>query len=364
MTKNTIKNIIMVVAIILILALAGGWIAQTVVNKQKQNQPVTETEELNAGGMTIDNGNIESNGVSLMSAKIVTADYAANGISPQAETAYTLTASVFPYDAIDKTVDWSMDFKNKNSFWAQGKTVTDYVTLTLTSDDGLTANVECKNAFGEQIIVKCTSRDNHSAYAECTVDYVKKITDFYITVGDIKMTDDTRICMEVSDNVRGEGGNIAFHYTYSDYTIDDTFTISYQVTNHTREKDYVEYEKTGNMLGHLRINPTYFLNEIKKVAAGQTGSMNFDCMAGGYLYECMSQYIPDYGLEDFKVSPSVWRERTLNEAPSNNGFYVLFGMSFIGQHSNYFYPFKIVVDGTINSTTVESLNLSKSGFLF
>lgn len=364
MTKNKIKTIVMVVAIILAIALAAGWIAQTVITKQKQNTPVTETEELIAGGMTMDDGNTESNGVLLMSAKIATADYAANGISPQAESAYTLTASIFPYDAINKTVDWRIEFKNKTSSWAQGKTVTDYVTLTPTSDDGLTANVECKKAFGEQIIVKCTSRDNHSAYAECAVDYAKKITDFYITVGDIKMTDDTRICMEVSDNVRGEGGNIAFHYTYSDYTIDDTFTISYQVTNLTREQDYVRYEKTGNMLGDLLITPTYFLDEIKKVAAGQTGSMYFDCMAGGYLYECMSQSIPNYGLEDFKISPSSWRERTLNEAPSNYGFYVLFGMGFKGQYSNYFYPFKIVVDGTVNSTTVESLKLSESGFLF
>lgn len=255
-------------------------------------------------------------------------------------------------------------FKNKTLPWAQGKTVTDYVTLTPTSDDGLTANVECKKAFGEQIIIKCTSRDNHSAYAECTVDYAKKITDFYITVGDIKMTDYTRICMEVSDNVRGEGGNIAFHYTYSDYTIDDTFTISYQITNLTREQDYVRYEKTGNMLGDLLITPTYFLDEIKKVAAGQTGSMYFDCMTGGYLYECMTHNIPNYGYEDFKLSPSGWRATTLNECASNLGFYVLFGMSFKGQHSNYFYPFKIVVDGTVNSTTVESLKFSESGFLF
>ncbi len=364
MSKNTIKTIVMVVAIILTLSLAAGWIAQTVVNDKKSEPPVTETEELNAGGMTIDDGNIESNGVSLMSAKIATANYAANGISPQAETAYTLKAMIIPSDAINKTVDWSIDFKNKNSSWAQGKTVTDYVTLTPTSDDGLTANIECKNAFGEQIILKCTSRDNHSAYAECTVDYVKKITDFYITVGDIKMTDDTRICMEVSDNVRGEGGNIAFHYTYSDYTIDDTFTISYQVTNYRREKDYVQYDKTGNMLGDLRINPTYFLDEIKKVAAGQTGSMYFDCMAGGYLYECMSQYVQNYGLQEFKYSYSGWRKTTLNECASNLGFYVLFGMSFKGQHSNYFYPFKIVVDGTVDSTTVESLQLSESGFLF
>lgn len=43
MSKNTIKTIIMVVAIILCLALAGGWIAQTVVTKQKENEPTAYT---------------------------------------------------------------------------------------------------------------------------------------------------------------------------------------------------------------------------------------------------------------------------------------------------------------------------------
>ena len=37
MIKNKTKTIITVVAIILCLALAGGWIAQTVINKQKAN---------------------------------------------------------------------------------------------------------------------------------------------------------------------------------------------------------------------------------------------------------------------------------------------------------------------------------------
>ena len=41
MTKNKIKTIVMVVAIILALALAAGWIAKTVLNKQKQE--TTET---------------------------------------------------------------------------------------------------------------------------------------------------------------------------------------------------------------------------------------------------------------------------------------------------------------------------------
>ena len=116
------------------------------------------------------------NGVQLMSAKIEPKDFAANGISPMAETAYQLTATITPSDAYNKAVDWSVAFVNPSSAWASGKSVTNYVTVTPTSDGALTANVECKAAFGEQIKVVCTSRDNPDASAECIVDYAKRIT--------------------------------------------------------------------------------------------------------------------------------------------------------------------------------------------
>ena len=91
------------------------------------------------------------------------------------EAAYdsvTLKATVYPdYDYVDKTVDWSVAFVNPASEWATGKTVTDYVTVTPTSDGALTATVQCLQPFGEQIKVTVTSRDNPSAKADCTVDF-------------------------------------------------------------------------------------------------------------------------------------------------------------------------------------------------
>ena len=41
----------------------------------------------------------------------------------------------------------------------------------------MTANVECLKAFGEQIEVSVTSRENAKATASCTVDYARRITD-------------------------------------------------------------------------------------------------------------------------------------------------------------------------------------------
>ena len=46
------------------------------------------------------------------------------------------------------------------------------------ADGALTAVVENVAAFGEQIVVKATSRDNAEAYATCTVEYLQRTTGY------------------------------------------------------------------------------------------------------------------------------------------------------------------------------------------
>lgn len=95
------------------------------------------------------------------------------------------------------------------------------MTVTPSADGALTAVVECKQAFGEQIQVKVTSRDNTYAQAEVTVDYVKRITDVSVTM---KKNGSPAETVEFS----AEG------YTYTwecaavcgTGTVDDTFTYS------------------------------------------------------------------------------------------------------------------------------------------
>ncbi len=170
MTKNTIKNIVMVVAIILCFALAGGWIAQTVVNKQKQETPITETES----NFTVTPDNNEF--MRLTAMPLTAEQYDDYGIMPVAQSAYTITATIRPSNADDKTVDWSVAWKDSNSSWAKGKTVTNYATVTPTSDGALTASVSCLAAFGEQIIVSVVPRANTDISATCTLDYCQTIT--------------------------------------------------------------------------------------------------------------------------------------------------------------------------------------------
>lgn len=170
MTKNKIKTIVMVIANLLCFALAGGWIAQTVVTKQKQEIPVTETES----NFTV---TPENNKFMQLTAMPLTAEqYDDYGIMPLAQSAYTITATITPSNADDKTVDWSVAWKDANSSWAKAKTVTNYVTVTPTSDGALTASVSCLAAFGEQIIVTVVPRGNTDISATCTLDYRQTIT--------------------------------------------------------------------------------------------------------------------------------------------------------------------------------------------
>ena len=145
-----------------------------------QEEPNSPEDNTTKGEASIENG--ESAGIRLMAMKIPVADYKTYGVSVQAETAYTVTATVYPEDAANKKVDWSVAFANASSTWASGKKVTDYVTVTPSSDGALTAVVQNVAAFGEQIVVKTTSRDNTAAYATLNVEYLQRTTGYTLTL--------------------------------------------------------------------------------------------------------------------------------------------------------------------------------------
>ena len=187
------------------------------------------------GGMLI--GESEGAGVSLLSEKIAKADYAAYGVSPLADSAYTLTATVEPANAPDKSVDWSVAFVNPSSSWATGKTVTDYVTVTPTSDGALTATVACLQAFGEQIKVTVTSRQDETVKTECMVDYAQRIsgvslnlienTESKAVVYNIGNSSSFKLTQTYSAGQRAEDEMLLdYTFTYFDYTIEQNFDVN------------------------------------------------------------------------------------------------------------------------------------------
>ncbi len=195
-----------------------------VFNPVEQEQPNDEEDD---GGAVINEG--ESNGIKLMSAKISPENYDEYGISPMAETAYQLTATITPENATNKAVDWTIAFVNAESEWATGKTVTDYVTVTPTADGALTANVECLQAFGEQVRVTVTSRDNTSVKANATVDYTEKLSAVKATFGSTVLTNGMTKSFDL--DASGQPAEVwTFDYTTSAHTIADEYTTTVKIS--------------------------------------------------------------------------------------------------------------------------------------
>ena len=224
--SDKVKWVVSFLLIFVLLAgLIGAWV---LLLKPEKTAPGQE-----GGGAVITEG--EGNGIKLMSVKISPENYAEYGISPLADTAYQLTATIVPENATDKTVDWAIAWavppqhsggtigdEDPGSVWAMGKTVTDYVTVTPTSDGALTANVECLKDFGAQVKVTVTSRDNSEVKANCLVDYTQKLQGVKATFGFTVLTDGMTKSFDLSQS----GQPIeswTFDYTTSAYTIEDHY---------------------------------------------------------------------------------------------------------------------------------------------
>lgn len=160
--KNGAKIVALILCLLVLLAL-GLSIAGNVImfNKLKATAP-TELESDNTPGVIVTPQEPGEDTAPLsLSAGVATV--AADDVT---SVPVTVTSS-----NPDERITWSIAFNNPDSTWATGKTVTDYVTVTPTSDGALTATVAVLQAFQEQIIVTATSRIDTTASVSCTVDY-------------------------------------------------------------------------------------------------------------------------------------------------------------------------------------------------
>ena len=169
--------IVTIAAMVLVAILSIGLLCALFIQPKDDKQEDTEQTAVNEQATVMD-----GEGNAMVSGKTYAMPQRMVFTATAAETAtasegITLTATVSPETADNKAVDWSVSFVNPSSSWASGKSVTDYVTVTPTSDGALTANVNCLKAFGEQIKVTVTSRVNPEAKAECTLDYARRILD-------------------------------------------------------------------------------------------------------------------------------------------------------------------------------------------
>ena len=267
--------IITVIALVLVAILSIGLLCALFIQPNDDEQEATPKD-----GAVI--SETAENGISLMSAKIMPMAYAANGVSALADTAYTLTATVEPDYAGEKEFDWSIKFRSDSSSWASGKTVTDYVTVTPTSDGANTATVECKQAFGEKIIVTCTSRDYAGLSATCTVDYAQRITGMDVTLeGSRTGNRDIPAGEDVVINFTYYGGTSSYNVytvrataTYSDvYTLAESATCKVSFLTSAGANDSHTYFNNHGSSGSMGSYSATYVDEVEN-AIGKTFSFD------------------------------------------------------------------------------------------
>ena len=203
-------------------------------------------QEQGAPEVALKDGAVVTAGAGLTVTKISAENYAAEGVTENVDSAYTLTANVNE-DAFNKRVKWSVAWKDAESEWATGKTVTDYVTITPSEEGSLTATATCLKDFGEQIIITVASEVDESVNATCTVDYAKKIKsmDFLLDKSNnwenytaIRMENNvifvgyagaTAIKESYESNQKSTGVIVPSSVTHTAYTIDDSFSLEWQM---------------------------------------------------------------------------------------------------------------------------------------
>ena len=240
-----------VLAVLLAIVIAGaaalvGFLSDGFKNwdKFKDEEQAEQTDET-ADGAVISDG--VSHGIKLMAARAQLDEPQGADTSDTAST-YVLTATVEPNYAANKAVDWSVAFVNASSEWATGKTVTDYVTVTPESDGALKATVKCLKAFGEQIKVTVTSRDNADASASCLLDYKQKLAGGTLKINDTSYSYEELFSAESVDfPIVGSG--------VKELSMKNSFTLSdYTVANET--------EVTTDMFS-FSVEPTSAIDDLK-----------------------------------------------------------------------------------------------------
>ena len=331
-------------AVLLVLVIAGtaalvGVLSDGFKNwdKFKPDEEQTEQTEETAdnGGAII--GESVGSGVKVMSAKIAPENYAANGVSAQAETAYTLTATVLPEKASNKAVDWTVSFVNPVSAWATGKTVTDYVTVTPTADGALTANVECLQAFDEQIKVTVTSRNNADATATCLVDYAERVSGYTLTLSN---------------------GGVTISSSDPEYTVTGNSSVSISKGEYTKTVGTIEENFTGTYV--IRGNASFAANMssigVNATVKQVSGSV---VPVGEDIFTSLYQLSPQGG------TPFPSTNQLMDYANSHTD--IPFAEVYVhleGEHSDYTCTFSLYGSSGIFTYEVESVSLNQSQIIF
>lgn len=169
-----------VVSVITLVALVLGICTDWYTNfgkfgKKKIDPPTAEAMYAPGAGMLINQ--TSSDGIMLLSAEMPIEEFETYSLTTQTEAVKTITAQFVPADTTLQEVDYTIAWKNTTG-WASGKEISDYITISQSSDGSLDCAVSVTQPFGMQAIITCTARPlvpgDQVPSATCTVDYYKR----------------------------------------------------------------------------------------------------------------------------------------------------------------------------------------------
>lgn len=209
--SDTVKWVLTLVAFLIVgvmlAGIIGGWF------EKEEELPQEETEQ--AAVVDSDGNPMTENKVypmpkamSFSALAFISADSSTHsggtGMESQSSVDVRIEAIVYPDDAANKEVDFSVAWGNAPTHGSE--TVTDYLTVTPDSDGSRLATVSCKKPFGDDtILITVTTRDGGYT-AICTVSFVGVASGIEIT---------SSTATKTSSSERGEYYELGTSKTYT-----------------------------------------------------------------------------------------------------------------------------------------------------
>ena len=352
----------------------------------KQTEPKNQIEVTDNGGAVVNNA--AENGIRLMSEKLSPVLYAANGVSETAESAYTITATVLPEDASNKNLTWELSFKNDSSSWANGKNVTDYVTVTSSGDTNNVVVLSCDEAFGEQILLKATSVADNTKSATVTIDYVKRLLsvdmalsdgteliDYKTLVAEYDYSDDSTYAPKVSfDFGNDEELTLEPTFTQGVGTIDGGYSIT-SATMDINPLMLAGLGKTPLKLSDFRVK-YYASSGTTDLTSGNPIDVLNGVVFGKSLFThffgdlSTKDQVPVYINQFFSNSPTGRYMNMLPFVDLGKGFFI-FDVTISSNRNtsdgnlvSYNYQYSVMVEDVITLAAVSDVNTDKSGVIY
>lgn len=175
----------------------------------------------------------------------------ASGVHTPAK-GYIIAVSVKPDTASDKTLTMTAAWANASSEWATDKSVNEYISWERLEETQFAISLECKQAFGEQIIITFTSVSNPEISAACTCDYIKRVESVAIKApsGSEFNEESYAVNYTVIYGVGTLQGEFTFNEMWAE--LNNEFYLSLTNGNPYYERfEEIHYEKTGLSFGEF-----------------------------------------------------------------------------------------------------------------